>query len=271
MGSSDDEGFTQIPLNIPASVLDQDIESDSEDDDPVIKRMAARMLEVNGKGEAKKEDINNYIVLPKKEYGIVLSSQLNSGITEDDTYLKKSEDFVVKNHKNTGSVTCESGAAPVDLNPKMGKKKMKKLKKSEKEKTKGKEWFDLPALEMTEERKADLETIQMRGALDPKRFYKKNTWENLPKYFQIGTVVDSPTEFYTSRVPVKQRKSNLVDSPTEFYTTRVPVKQRKSNLVDELLADAAFKKFNKRKYTEIIEEKSKKEGRKFFKGKKKKL
>jgi len=250
MGSSDDEGFTQIPLNIPASVLDQDIESDSEDDDPVIKRMAARMLEVNGKGEAKKEDINNYIVLPKKEYGIVLSSQLNSGITEDDTYLKKSEDFVVKNHKNTGSVTCESGAAPVDLNPKMGKKKMKKLKKSEKEKTKGKEWFDLPALEMTEERKADLETIQMRGALDPKRFYKKNTWENLPKYFQIGTVVDSPTE---------------------FYTTRVPVKQRKSNLVDELLADAAFKKFNKRKYTEIIEEKSKKEGRKFFKGKKKKL
>jgi hypothetical protein len=43
----------------------------------------------------------------------------------------------------------------------------------------------MPALELTEERKADLELLQMRGVLDPKRFYKKNASEGLPKYFQV--------------------------------------------------------------------------------------
>ena len=241
---------TQIPLNIPSSVLEQDVGPDSDEDDPVLQQMAARLLEMSGKVESSAGDAASYIVLPRKEHGIVLSSQLHCGITDNDSYLTKSQDLVLQTEASSGGgVGCVSAADPVDLNPKVGKKKMKKFKKSEREKTKGKDWFDLPALEMTEERKADLETIQMRGALDPKRFYKKNDWKTLPKYFQIGTVVDSPTEFYTDRIPVKQRKSNLVD---------------------ELLADAEFKKFNKRKYTEIIEDKSKKEGRKFFKGKKKK-
>jgi hypothetical protein len=34
---------------------------------------------------------------------------------------------------------------------------------------KGKDWFNMAALELTEERKNDLELLQMRGALDPKR------------------------------------------------------------------------------------------------------
>jgi hypothetical protein len=33
----------------------------------------------------------------------------------------------------------------------------------------GKDWFNMAALELTEERKNDLELLQMRGALDPKR------------------------------------------------------------------------------------------------------
>ena len=87
----------------------------------------------------------------------------------------------------------------------------------------------------------------MRGVLDPKRFYKKNSSDALPKYFQIGTIVDNAADFYTDRVAKKDRKKTMVD---------------------ELLADAEFKKFQKRKYVEIIEEKSKKQGRKFHKKKK---
>jgi len=68
------------------------------------------------------------------------------------------------------------------------------------------------------------------------RFYKKSDMKGLPKYFQIGTVVDSPYEFYSDRIPTKARKKTLVD---------------------ELIADAEFRKYNKRKYREIIEDKSK--------------
>merc|ERR1711923_595262 len=123
------------------------------------------------------------------------------------------------------------------------------LKRAEREKTKGSDWYNMPAPELTEERKNDLELLQMRNVLDPKRFYKKNHSENLPKYFQIGTVVDNASDFYTDRVPNKARKSTMVD---------------------ELLADAEFKKFQKRKYVEIIKDKVKKQGNKFHKKKKSK-
>ena len=57
----------------------------------------------------------------------------------------------------------------------------------------------MPATEVTEEIKNDLETLQMRGALDPKRFYKKNANKELPKYFHMGRYVNNPVEFYSDR------------------------------------------------------------------------
>jgi hypothetical protein len=63
--------------------------------------------------------------------------------------------------------------------------KTKFVFKKESELTKGKKWYGLPATEITEEVKRDLEIVQMRSVLDPKRFYKKNDMKVLPKYFQV--------------------------------------------------------------------------------------
>lgn len=92
----------------------------------------------------------------------------------------------------------------------------------------------MPATEITDELKQDMEIIQMRSVLDPKHFYKKNDLKVLPKYFQVGTVQSSPLDYYNER---GERKS------------------KKKSLVDELMADAQFQRFNKRKYTEIQQEK----------------
>ena len=124
----------------------------------------------------------------------------------------------------------------------MGKKALARQKKAEREKTKGSDWFDMKAPEMTEEVKRDLEILQMRNAIDPKRFYKKNDRTVLPKYFQIGQYVDGPLDRHSNS---GQKKS------------------KNKSLVDELMADAEFKKYNKRKYTEIIEEKSKLQPKRF--------
>ena len=97
------------------------------------------------------------------------------------------------------------------------------------------------APEMTEEVKRDLEVLQMRNAIDPKKFYKKNDRNVLPKFFQIGQYIDGPLDRNSSN----EKKS------------------KKKSLVDELMADAEFKKYNKRKYTEIIEEKSKLQPKRF--------
>ena len=87
---------------------------------------------------------------------------------------------------------------------------------------------------------------------------KKPSWESFLK-IQVGTVVDSPADFYHSRVPKKDRKKTLVD---------------------ELMADANFQRscgsifftvaiccglnqscflirYNKRKYADIIQAKPK--------------
>ncbi|XP_014231550.1 deoxynucleotidyltransferase terminal-interacting protein 2 [Trichogramma pretiosum] len=118
----------------------------------------------------------------------------------------------------------------------VSEKKQKERRKRIAAKTKGVGWFNLPATELTEEVKHDLEVIQMRSALDPKHFYKRNDSKALPKYFHIGKVVDSAVDFYSGRLTNKERKRTIVD---------------------ELMANAEFAKYNKRKYQEIIEEKRK--------------
>lgn len=111
------------------------------------------------------------------------------------------------------------------------KRQIRKLGLKERDKTKGFGWFNMPAPEMTEEKKNDLLVIQMRQALDPKHFYKRSASKGNPKYFQVGTFVESPVEFYSSRIPKKQRKQTLVE---------------------ELLSDAKFRQYQKKKYTEML-------------------
>lgn len=154
------------------------------------------------------------------------SSKMSSLIISEETRKKIQE--------------ATPGDSVHEIKPKLGKKAMKKLKKEQRDKTKGDAWFNMPATEVTEEIKNDLEVLQMRGALDPKRFYKKNPNKELPKYFQMGQYVNSPLDYHTDKHQGKKKKS----------------------LVDELMADAEFQRYNKRKYSEIIAEKAKTMSRK---------
>ncbi|XP_044527942.1 deoxynucleotidyltransferase terminal-interacting protein 2 [Gracilinanus agilis] len=125
---------------------------------------------------------------------------------------------------------------------------LKKKRREERKKTAGDGWFGMKAPELTTELKNDLKALQMRASMDPKRFYKKNDRDGFPKYFQVGTIVDSPADFYHSRIPKKQRKRTIVE---------------------ELLADSEFRRYNKRKYTEIMMEKAANAAGKKFRKKKK--
>lgn len=129
-------------------------------------------------------------------------------------------------------------------------RRLKNLRKIEREKTKGPQWFDMKAPEMTKELKDDLQVLKMRSVLNPKRFYKKNDMEVLPKYFQVGRIMDSPLDHVNERVTRKERKRTMVD---------------------ELLADAEFQKYNKKKYKEIIDTKRKSEYRTQMRDKRQKM
>ncbi|KAM7388268.1 hypothetical protein PAMP_024458 [Pampus punctatissimus] len=115
------------------------------------------------------------------------------------------------------------------------KQALKLKHRAEREKSTGDNWFNMKAPEITGELKGDLQVLKMRGSMDPKRFYKKNDRDGFPKYFQVGTVVDNPVDFYHSRIPKKERKRTMVE---------------------ELLADAEFRHENKKKYQHIMTEKA---------------
>ncbi|KAK6484786.1 deoxynucleotidyltransferase terminal-interacting protein 2 [Huso huso] len=113
--------------------------------------------------------------------------------------------------------------------------RLKMKRREERAKTTGDGWYNMKAPEMTTELKNDLKALKMRSAMDPKRFYKKNDREGFPKYLQVGTVVDSPVDFYHARIPKKQRKRTIVE---------------------ELIADCDFRSYNKKKYKQIMTEKA---------------
>ncbi|GIJ89868.1 hypothetical protein Asppvi_008814 [Aspergillus pseudoviridinutans] len=78
--------------------------------------------------------------------------------------------------------------------------------------TAGADWFHLPKTELTTELKRDLQLVRMRSVLDPKRHYKKEGGKaQPPKYSQLGTIIEGPTEFFSGRIVKKDRKKTFVE------------------------------------------------------------
>jgi hypothetical protein len=97
--------------------------------------------------------------------------------------------------------------------------------------TAGSGWFHMKSPIITPEIKNQVQVLQMRAFLDPKRFYKKDSSKNtLPKYFQLGTIQGDPLHYYSDRISRKQRNKDLLD---------------------DLLQDADRRRYLKRKFQEI--------------------
>ncbi|PKX95761.1 Fcf2 domain-containing protein [Aspergillus novofumigatus IBT 16806] len=78
--------------------------------------------------------------------------------------------------------------------------------------TAGADWFHLPKTELTTQLKRDIQLIRMRSVLDPKRHYKKEGGKaQPPKYSQLGTIIEGPTEFFSGRIAKKDRKKTFVE------------------------------------------------------------
>ncbi|KAJ5073467.1 hypothetical protein M0811_08584 [Anaeramoeba ignava] len=104
--------------------------------------------------------------------------------------------------------------------------------KGKKGKTTKSAFHEIPEKEVTPEIMRDFKIIMNRKALDPKRFYKSSDYKHdqFPKRFYVGTVLDSPFDSSSDRIPRRQR------APT---------------LAEQLLKDRNFKQFSQNKMKEI--------------------
>lgn len=90
--------------------------------------------------------------------------------------------------------------------------KVREKATKEKKATAGSDWFNLPKTKLTPELKRDLQLLKMRNVLDPKRHYKKESGKlRPPEFSQVGTIIEGPTEFYSSRLPRRDRKKTFVE------------------------------------------------------------
>ncbi len=100
------------------------------------------------------------------------------------------------------SVLSQCGSMQFNLPPRDTRSVDKQARKLKPESA-GKQWFDLPAQQLTDETRRDLKLLQLRGTFDPKRFYKSSDHKKgLPKFFQIGTVVEASADFYSGVMKV---------------------------------------------------------------------
>jgi len=105
-------------------------------------------------------------------------------------------------------VLAQTSIAP----SRIGKRAERRKKLELKEATSGKNWYDMPRLEETDEIKKDLEILKLRGTLDPARHFRKSDRKRAnPKYFHVGTIVETAADFYSGRLPKKDRKQTLVE------------------------------------------------------------
>ena len=79
--------------------------------------------------------------------------------------------------------------------------------------------------------KSDLHLLKLRSVLDPQRHYRsEGIRPSAPEFSQLGQIIQGPTEYFSSRLPNKERKKTLVE---------------------EVLANEQFTSRFKRKYNEI--------------------
>ncbi len=90
-------------------------------------------------------------------------------------------------------------------------KRRRKRKKTEGEvpATAGSSHFDIPNTEVTPEIEQTFKMLEMRPYLFKDQHFKKAMKWKQPSFFGVGTVVDDPRDFYSTRVPRKQRKQTL--------------------------------------------------------------
>jgi hypothetical protein len=135
--------------------------------------------------------------------------------------------------------------------------KEKKTNKIENSLSTGPGWFNMKAPELTPELKEDLKTVQLRHIIDPARFYKKMDRDNLPKYFQVGTIIDNIIDGKKNRLKKNEVKSRLAE---EFLETDVS-KNYSLRKFEELQAERrkiGLKKSRVNKYKMQVKKKNRK-------------
>jgi hypothetical protein len=90
----------------------------------------------------------------------------------------------------------------------------------------------MPKTNLTPELKKDLQVLRLRGVMDAKKHWRKDTRKDfIPKFSQVGTIVEGPTEYYSARLSRKERKRTIVEEVLGATDSTAKFKSRYNSIV----------------------------------------
>ena len=191
----------------------------------MLNSILTKYTKVSNQSNIYDEDLGNKVPFADKTLQSSKSRAENSEdfLNENENLsMKKKCDEVLKKYcslyKDEEEIKFSNGKNNInDTNDKYAIKPLnyrytdQKNRRVEHAQTTGEGWFNMKAPELTPELKEDLKTIQLRHVIDPSRFYKKLDRNNLPKFFQVGTILDNIIDGKKNRLKKSQVKSRLAE------------------------------------------------------------
>ena len=131
--------------------------------------------------------------------------EFNLKTTFEDENFKDSKEILLKNNIFDPSRKIDI------LKPIREPKMLKRIRKEMREKTLGNKWGDMQKQDVNPELQNDLAILQLRKFLNPKSFFKSSENKNLPKYYQVGTIIEGGDDFVGGRLKKKEKKNSVID------------------------------------------------------------
>src|SRR5690349_13081070 len=107
---------------------------------------------------------------------------------------------------------------------------------------------------MTEQLKRDVQIIQMRNYMDPKKYV------SLLCSFLFFNILNMLLIFRFYKNPDKPRAivhiGTVIEGPTEFKSSRLTKRERKQTVLEEVMGDDSIRRYSKRVFNDIQAQKS---------------
>lgn len=185
---------------------EEDVKEEDEEQEEEEEEEEAEDPEIDVEAIAQKA-VDHALLVAKRQLAMGGELKLDVGLGSEHLYFSGQENFDTAAipgwfKDSTSSLLRQPLAPKSPLRPKMSprevraapvrpvddaKERRAEAKKQREEKLE--KWFGLPKHKMTPELEKELKALRLRNNFDPKRFYKANDKQELPKYFTIATEV----------------------------------------------------------------------------------
>ena len=98
----------------------------------------------------------------------------------------------------------------------------------------GKNWFNMPMGKLTPQNKLHFLMVKYRHLIYRKYKPARSKGDYIPQYFQMGTYIEGPQEFYSDRIPKKQRKNSWAKQYLSDPSTKAWLEEKTRRAKDSI-------------------------------------